>query len=403
MTLSTAELLVTVVVPVCVFSIGVGYILARKCNNRRSKIYHDHAWTDRGRRSEKRYDMEDPEDGSSPRSLRLLKQLESLVGRVVENKLEHVLHSGKEEEYVEDAPETYVISTQTEIVTRCRISQTDQLDCLTPKPTMWLTPSGPQAAKDPIPDSARSTADPSDIQKIEFRSLRATAETLRAKMRARELQVQNLSKQLKDTRQKLWSHMEEQKSQSAFIRQKATENPGEHEAITMLNYKVNELSAKMNTEHMRACKWAMIAKQQREFLVQTESAGEPVQRILRRHPAGILFTAPTPYPEDDDYGDLWDVSNGAGANPYVVDSWPMEPNGLAQRCPKNVPFGENVVEESDESDYDSLSDKDDKGWLSRVPAEVMPGLRLPRLPAEFQQGHHTDQFSSRSSRSVRSL
>ena len=45
-----------------------------------------------------------------------------------------------------------------------------------------------------------------------------------------------------------------------------------------------------------------------------------------------LWTTPVPGPpiilDDDDscYGDLWDVGCGAGANPYNVDSWPLEPN-----------------------------------------------------------------------------
>lgn len=51
-----------------------------------------------------------------------------------------------------------------------------------------------------------------------------------------------------------------------------------------------------------------------------------------------LWTTPVPGPpiilDDDDscYGDLWDVGCGAGANPYNVDSWPLEPNVRLGGC-----------------------------------------------------------------------
>ena len=63
----------------------------------------------------------------------------------------------------------------------------------------------------------------------------------------------------------------------------------------------------------------------------------------KRHPAGEIFCPPSPYLDDDEhYGELWDVATGGGANPYNVDSWPMEPNVLAQKYPKNTPFGEGI-------------------------------------------------------------
>jgi len=346
--------------------------------------------------------VDQEEHGPSPRSQLLLKQLENLVGRVVEDKLERVLNAGNKIE----GPIVNAIATQTQSIMKSCLSQTEQLDCLTAKPKVWLSPSEPQALKDPpdqseLPDSERSTADTSDKQKTELQSMRTTCDTLRSRLRSRESQVQNLSKQLNDTRQKLWKQVQEQKAQLSYIDTRNVEDPDVCESITVLNYRIKMLSQKLNGETMRASKWAMIAKQQRLFLLQTESTGEPVQDLLRRHPAGIVFTAPPPCPDDDDYGDLWDVSNGAGANPYVVDSWPMEPNGLAQRCPRNVPFGENVMEESSE-DEDSLSDREassstQNSWADRPPASK-PGLRLPSLPHPSES-----QWSSRSERSVRSF
>ena len=61
---------------------------------------------------------------------------------------------------------------------------------------------------------------------------------------------------------------------------------------------------------------------------------------------------------DEVYGELWDVGCGAGANPYVVDSWPMEPNVLAAKCNKNTPFGEGIAEETEQDlDDDSLEEE----------------------------------------------
>lgn len=362
------------------------------------------AWTSNGsttRRTSpstptKCYDVESlQESGPSPRSQTLLRQLESLVGRVVENKLEQVLHSGKDET---QGPEVqsggFGMCTQTEFATcQSRMSQTDQLDCLAKTPTKWLTPSEPQAAKDP----RQPCRNPSSASAGE-RNLRGTADTLKQKLRARDSQVQNLSSQLKDTRQKLWQQMKDHKAQVAHVQKKMQEDPNANEALILLNYQICALSEKLNAENMRASKWAMIAKQQRLFLLQSESLNcDEDQDVLKRHAAGIVFTAPPCLPGEDDYGTVWDVASGGGANPYVVDSWPMEPNALAQRYAQSVPFGENIAEDSEGSESDCMSDREDRhvdknAWIDRA----KPGLRLPSLPAEG------NQWTSRSDHSARS-
>lgn len=74
---------------------------------------------------------------------------------------------------------------------------------------------------------------------------------------------------------------------------------------------------------------------------------------LARHPAGEVFLEPPPPPPvGDDKLEVWNVGCSV-ANPYVVDSWPFEPNVQAQRAPED-PFMPALTEETKEDLEDEL-------------------------------------------------
>ena len=64
--------------------------------------------------------------------------------------------------------------------------------------------------------------------------------------------------------------------------------------IAMLEERIRTTADKLNTERMRAMRWASIAKQQRQFFKHTEGLGEPPQTLLKKkHPAGEIFCRKT--------------------------------------------------------------------------------------------------------------
>ncbi|CAE7323429.1 FRQ1 [Symbiodinium natans] len=146
----------------------------------------------------------------------------------------------------------------------------------------------------------------------------------------------------------------------------------EAEAITRLQSQVKELSGKLADARHQEQQWACIAKRQRAYLQHSERLSQEGMQILRRHPAGEVFLAPPPvFLDDEDIRDepVWDVGTGRTSsggdvhcNPYVIDSWPFEPNVLAARA--SVQPNLNQWDEGDE-DYDDVDedlDEDDPQW-----------------------------------------
>jgi hypothetical protein len=132
--------------------------------------------------------------------------------------------------------------------------------------------------------------------------------------------------------------------------------------------------------------WCITAKRQRAFFMQSERVATEGVNIFRKHPAGELFLAPPPvYLEDDIDEDPrkppWDIGT-SHINPYTIDSWPFEPNVLAQKASAepNLPRWEEedgMVDSDDSEDADSREDY--CGDRSDI------HMRLPMLPPESPQ------------------
>lgn len=200
----------------------------------------------------------------------------------------------------------------------------------------------------------------------EDESQRNSVVTLQRIFSKRDAQTTELHRQLRDTRQQLWQQTAEARAATARLNaclSDASRTPHEQaEAIVRLQSQVKELSGNLAEARHQEQQWASIAKRQRAYLQQSERISQEGMQILRRHPAGEVFLAPAPVYDDEEAREepVWDVGTGrtssggsSHCNPYVIDSWPFEPNVLAARA--SVPPNLNQWEEGDE-DYDDVDE-----------------------------------------------
>jgi len=264
------------------------------------------------------------------------------------------------------------VGTEPFFATRTLHTQTEAWDCLRRPPSLVLQPSEEQLAKEKVKQfggqatrsdletsggsSSSSSHGSSAVASLEreVQAAKQSLETLNLKLRSRDAQVTNLTAQLKTSRQTLWNERQLSARADARLKEVAEGygDPAHQRVVQQLTEKLAATGEKLNFERMRAMRWALIARQQRQFFKHTEALGEPPNDLKQNHPAGEIFLPPPPMTDEDEeaYGDLWDVGTGAGANPYNVDSWPLEPNVLASKVGKQVPFGEGILEVDEESD-----------------------------------------------------
>lgn len=240
---------------------------------------------------------------------------------------------------------------------------------------LTLSPSGRQ----------KRYADPPEkpwVHIDEDRSLRASFSTTQRNLRSRDIQTQELSRQLRGTQQDCLN----QKLEATHAVRKLQDllsNPSyapQAQALELqaCRMKIEDLSSKLADSKQAEMQWGLVAKRQRAFFMQSERVAQEGVNVFRKHPAGELFLAPPPvYLQDDVEEDPrnppWDIGN-SHINPYVNDSWPFEPNACAQRCAAEPNLGrwdeEDGIVESDSEDG-SLDEDLDRGQLR---------LRLPTLP-----------------------
>ncbi|CAK0893224.1 unnamed protein product [Prorocentrum cordatum] len=99
---------------------------------------------------------------------------------------------------------------------------------------------------------------------------------------------------------------------------------------------------------MQAEQYEKMVQDQRTFFLQSERiavSGGP--SMLARHPCGEIALVPRPLSMANEQPEVWDVGT-AVANPYVVDSWPFEPNVLARRTMQEAPTMQPFKEETEE-------------------------------------------------------
>jgi len=171
-------------------------------------------------------------------------------------------------------------------------------------------------------------------------SLRNSLTSLRGQLGRRDSQTTELHRQLRQCQEALWQQKLDATSAHTRLREVLTDPERvpavQAEELRQLHRQVEELS----TAHAEALgtsrhlQW--IVRRQRAFFIQNEKMEPGVRELLMRHPAGEVFLTPPPVVLDEDREDdatrgPWDVGT-SHINPYAVDSWPLEPNVLAQRC-----------------------------------------------------------------------
>lgn len=222
----------------------------------------------------------------------------------------------------------------------------------------------------------------------EDRSLRVSLTTVQRNLQKRDLQTQELHRQLRQTEQdcvnqKLEATHAVKKFQDLLCDPTYAPQAQAME-LQVLRHRVEDLATKLADSKQSERQWGIVAKSQRAFFMQSERVAQEGLNLFRKHPAGELFLAPPPvYLEDDADEDPrkppWDIGN-SHINPYVNDSWPFEPNASAQRCAVEPNLGRWDEEDVDAIDSDSDEDGSPGSRDDHDHAQLM--LRLPRLPPE---------------------
>lgn len=204
---------------------------------------------------------------------------------------------------------------------------------------------GPTVLQEGLPDPPEKCA--TDID--EDMSDRLSVTTLQHILGKRDAQTTELHKQLKVARQNLWDQTLEARTATArlhdFLADPARAPEAQAEAMQRMQLKIRELSGRMAESRLQEQNWCAVAKRQHVFMMQCERMMQEGSTILVRNM--------TMDDGDNPGGSVWDVGR-SHCNPYSVDSWPFEPNALAQRASQ-----EPNLNRWDEGDDDVLEDEDD--------------------------------------------
>jgi len=220
------------------------------------------------------------------------------------------------------------------------------------------------------------------------RSLRMSLTTTQRNLQKRDIQTQELHRQLRVCEQ----DCQAQKLEACYSVKRLQDllcdpsyapqaQAGELQAMRR---KVDDLSGRLADSRQSELQWSMVAKRQRAFFMQSERVSQEGVNVFRKHPAGELFLAPPPVYLDDDVDEdprkpPWDVGN-SHINPYVCDSWFLEPNACAQRCA--VPNLSRWDEDCEDGIADgSDSEEGSQGSAGDTERQQLM-LRLPAMPPE---------------------
>eukprot|EP00448_Togula_jolla_P010621 CAMPEP_0170601604 /NCGR_PEP_ID=MMETSP0224-20130122/17950_1 /TAXON_ID=285029 /ORGANISM="Togula jolla, Strain CCCM 725" /LENGTH=492 /DNA_ID=CAMNT_0010926395 /DNA_START=58 /DNA_END=1533 /DNA_ORIENTATION=- len=244
----------------------------------------------------------------------------------------------------------------------------------------------------------------------------ASVATLRQQLSRRDAQTQELHKQLRECQQALWTQTLEARSSakrlSNLVADPSLAPEVQAQELSRLQKELLELSGRLADAKSGEAMWSQTAKRLRAFVMQSENADEGAQ-VLKRHPAGEIFLAPPVImPDEAEAGiNSWDVGTSL-MNPYATDSWPFEPNVLAQRCAAEPSLNQCEEEQEDgdwdsetfsdqadsprigaglEADADAEAGEDAEADMAKVRSAGTRGsaqvhrlpLSLPAMPAEF--------------------
>eukprot|EP00927_Polykrikos_kofoidii_P053646 TRINITY_DN48236_c0_g1_i1.p1 TRINITY_DN48236_c0_g1~~TRINITY_DN48236_c0_g1_i1.p1 ORF type:complete len:436 (+),score=97.15 TRINITY_DN48236_c0_g1_i1:175-1308(+) len=190
-------------------------------------------------------------------------------------------------------------------------------------------------------------------------TLRQSRTSLKQSLTSREKQIASLKSQLAvcqehckqntadaNASSKILEELEKEPSLIAKVRD---------EKLQRRKDRVQDLEKKLAHAEWQAKHYQELSQQQRAFWTQTDRmTASGMSSVVNKHPCGEIFVVPKPASMADDKPEVWDVGT-AVANPYVVDSWPFEPNVLARKTNHEVPmppYAEETKEDLEEEEED---------------------------------------------------
>jgi len=258
--------------------------------------------------------------------------------------------------------------------------------------TAAMTPSkvfGPTSRQVALPDPKEEKE---DLPVAEELAIKSTLETLGRSLSSRAKQISSLEGQLKVCHDILEDRTREADAGAQDLRDLLADpsklSEAHRQRVQKRTDRVKELSDTLEKTREQAKRYQMLAHQQRAFFLQGEriSASGGTEAVARCS-AGELAVVQRPPPMGDEKPEVWDIGT-AVANPYVVDSWPFEPNVLASRTSKEATM-QSCVEETEE---------DLEEERRRLPFRAGLSLRLPGRRLE-EDDEYDDQYGGPSSTS----
>eukprot|EP00411_Alexandrium_monilatum_P041188 CAMPEP_0175405628 /NCGR_PEP_ID=MMETSP0095-20121207/39149_1 /TAXON_ID=311494 /ORGANISM="Alexandrium monilatum, Strain CCMP3105" /LENGTH=369 /DNA_ID=CAMNT_0016704469 /DNA_START=47 /DNA_END=1157 /DNA_ORIENTATION=+ len=231
-----------------------------------------------------------------------------------------------------------------------------------------------------------------DLPVAEELAIKSTLETLGRSLSSRAKQISSLEGQLKVCHDILEDRTREADAGAQDLRDLLADpsklSEAHRQRVQKRTDRVKELSDTLEKTREQAKRYQMLAHQQRAFFLQGEriSASGGTEAVARCS-AGELAVVQRPPPMGDEKPEVWDIGT-AVANPYVVDSWPFEPNVLASRTSKEATM-QSCVEETEE---------DLEEERRRLPFRAGLSLRLPGRRLE-EDDEYDDQYGGPSSTS----
>jgi len=227
------------------------------------------------------------------------------------------------------------------------------------KPSSGCAPGaefGPTLRQLNLPDPPEPARQ--DIQ--EDSSLKVSLFTVQRSLNKRNVQTQELKRQLTECQKALWQQSFEARTTSKQLKDVLSDPSlapkAQAEELKKLRQQIEELSSRLANAKSDATHWSSIAKQQRVFFHQTEIIAQEGPQLVKRHPCGEIFLAHPPIclegEEEESTNSHFDVGT-AEMNPYTTDSWPFEPNVLARKASAEPNLNRLDEDEEQMSDFES--------------------------------------------------
>jgi hypothetical protein len=175
-------------------------------------------------------------------------------------------------------------------------------------------------------------------------TLRASLSSLKQILSSRERQIAALTSQLEVCTRMAAERMQiagQVANECESLQAGGDVELAHHGRMSRQRERVEDLLLRLDETRSKATYYQNLSRQQRAFFFQSERLD--TQEVSS--PAGLLFLEPRP-PSVEEVVEPWDVGS-AIANPYICDSWPFEPNVLAQRTYIEAPMN-CVTEETGE-------------------------------------------------------